>query len=627
MKNLILFALVLLFWSCEMQPIEELAIEPETVEQIQGPYQVTPVGKNTILSLGKKLEKRIGFNVIESAQMSQLSDFTFDLEASQLTTDTLKRRTYTVPFLEKGDKYSTFNLVMVADSVDNVLDQYVLQYEFDSSQYLTFEQTKDFLESGVMIKRFPFSSFFNDSNPGFLERCDVIFDSNGDPVTCDEVEIISGPGYGGGGSGGGGTTWITPGGADGGGSGGSSLSCSWTVSWSPCSCLGHTTTCGCKDTNRYPVVTIICNDSQMRKSFPQIASSMTCMDCSVSDFGSPAFTLTRDATQIDNLLTDFNLTDLHMAYLSLNPAFSKEFRSLLQSESNLDQKAAMITLSAQMEGVIGSKMTRNFGLAINNMVTADLSDPAILHLFSTYFSARAAFLKLSNPQKYLINPNGNPRDPNNINKLALYYDTFKEAIHWSLDLAGLIPFLGEPADLLNAGLYFLEGDAVNATISAASAIPLYGIIASGSRMGWKVIAATTDIQSKRILKWVVNDKGIISFGFRSDLAKNFPTMNTATHQAHHVIPWSTRIQEHPVVQKAADWGFHMNESLNGIPVIKEINSPNHNIYNNYIEQKLNLIQKDFPENKWHEELIKLVNKAKAAIAANPNTHLDQIRFR
>lgn len=151
-----------------MQTIEELGQEPETSDQLNGPYHVSQVSKDKILSLGKRLEKRIGFNVIESAQMRQLSDFTFDLEASQLTTDTLKRRTYTVPFLEKGDKYSTFNLIMVADSVDNVLDQYVFQYEFDSIQYQTFEQTKDFLKSGVMIKRFPFSSFFNDSNPGFL---------------------------------------------------------------------------------------------------------------------------------------------------------------------------------------------------------------------------------------------------------------------------------------------------------------------------------------------------------------------------------------------------------------------------------------------------------------------------
>lgn len=216
MRNLIFFAFILLFWSCEMQILEELAKEPETIQQIHGAYQVTSVSKSTIQSLGKRLEKKTGFNVIESAQMRQFSDFTFDLEASQLTTDTLKRRTYTVPFLEKGDKYSTFNLIMVADSVDNVLEQYVLQYEFDSVQYQAFEQTQDLLASGVTIKRFPFSSFFNDSNPGFLERCDGIFDSNGDPVTCDEVTLNYGSGYGGGGSGGN-TVWITPGGSSSGG--------------------------------------------------------------------------------------------------------------------------------------------------------------------------------------------------------------------------------------------------------------------------------------------------------------------------------------------------------------------------------------------------------------------------
>jgi hypothetical protein len=259
-------------------------------------------------------------------------------------------------------------------------------------------------------------------------------------------------------------------------------------------------------------------------------------------------------------------------------------------------------------------------------VAADLSNPAIGHLFSTYFSARAAFLKLSNPQKYYKNPNGNLNDPNNINRWDLYYDTSKEAIHWGLDLLGFVPFLGEPADLLSAGLYILEGDGINATISAASAIPFYGIIASWSRMGWKVIGAASDLQSKKILRWVVNSEGIITFGYRSDLAKNFPTMNTLTHQAHHIMPWSDRIQRHPVVQKAAEWGFHMNESLNGIPVIKSRNQPNHNVYNNYIEQKLNLIQQNFPADKWHEELVKLTNKAKAAIEST-DVHLDLITFR
>lgn len=196
----------------------------------------------------------------------------------------------------------------------------------------------------------------------------------------------------------------------------------------------------------------------------------------------------------------------------------------------------------------------------------------------------------------------------------------------ALDIAGLFPVLGEPADLLNGVLYLIEGDGVNATISAASAIPFYGIIASGSRIGWKVIGTSQDIQSKRILRWVVNPDNFITFGYRSDLAKNFPTMNTLTHQAHHILPWSDIIQRHPVVQKAADLGFHTNESLNGIPVIKSRNQPNHDIYNKLIERKLNMIQNNFPQNQWHQELIKLVNEAKTAIQANPSKHLNEINF-
>ncbi|WP_075348957.1 AHH domain-containing protein [Algoriphagus marinus] len=92
--------------------------------------------------------------------------------------------------------------------------------------------------------------------------------------------------------------------------------------------------------------------------------------------------------------------------------------------------------------------------------------------------------------------------------------------------------------------------------------------------------------------------------------------------------WILKYQptNNPVVQKAAEWGFHMNESLNGIPVIKSRNQPNHNVYNNYIEQKLNFIQKNSPADKWHKELVILINKAKAAIEST-DVHLDLITFR
>lgn len=49
-----------------------------------------------------------------------------------------------------------------------------------------------------------------------------------------------------------------------------------------------------------------------------------------------------------------------------------------------------------------------------------------------------------------------------------------ETVHGTLDAAGMIPGFGEIADLSNAALYTLEGDGLNATLSAASAIPIGG---------------------------------------------------------------------------------------------------------------------------------------------------------
>jgi hypothetical protein len=626
-----------------LQTFEEVPTA-EISEQVQGPFQVQSATKNLLNSLGKKMGKRTGFNVIESAQQRALSDFTFDLDASLLTTDTLKRRTYTVPFLEKGDKYSTFNLVLVADSIDNVLDQYVLQYEFDSIQYQTFEETKDFLVGGVTIKRFPFSSFFNDSNPGFLERCDEVFDANGDPVTCDQVPIDygSGGGSGGGGGGGsGGTAWITPGGStsgDGGSTGSGSgssggyggTSCSWGVVR-----LAVPNYSGdyCQGSNYIDIIIISCGADPYSRKNNAAEGLMTCMDCSVSDFGSPAFTLTRDATTIDNLLLDYNLSDWHMAYLSNvnNTEFSSEFRSFLQSQANLDQKAAFITLTAQMEGVLTGQMTQNFGRAIDDLVAADLSNPAIGHLFSTYFSARAAFLKLSNPQKYYKNPNGNLNDPNNINRWDLYYDTSKEAIHWGLDLLGFVPFLGEPADLINGILYTIEGDGVNAALSTASAIPFLGWVTSGSKMGMKVIGSASDLNSRKVLRWFLDKDQIIKFGDSNQL-RGILGLTDPTKQAHHIIPWANLVQNNPVVQKAAKSGeaFHLNEALNGVPVDTWRNQPNHEIYNNRIKALLDNFNISYPNaspDDAYNFLNSLITRIRTEIINNPEKHLNEIVFR
>ncbi len=56
------------------------------------------------------------------------------------------------------------------------------------------------------------------------------------------------------------------------------------------------------------------------------------------------------------------------------------------------------------------------------------------------------------------------------------------AVHTVLDVAGFIPGLGAIPDLINAGLYAVEGDMQNAALSGVAAVPLFGDGAKGATM-------------------------------------------------------------------------------------------------------------------------------------------------
>ncbi|MDM4719572.1 SpvB/TcaC N-terminal domain-containing protein [Micromonospora sp. WMMA1363] len=61
--------------------------------------------------------------------------------------------------------------------------------------------------------------------------------------------------------------------------------------------------------------------------------------------------------------------------------------------------------------------------------------------------------------------------------------------HTTLDVVGMVPIVGEPADLANAGWYALEGDYVNASLSAAAAIPAAGYAANAVKYGNRALDA------------------------------------------------------------------------------------------------------------------------------------------
>lgn len=66
-----------------------------------------------------------------------------------------------------------------------------------------------------------------------------------------------------------------------------------------------------------------------------------------------------------------------------------------------------------------------------------------------------------------------------------FFTSLSDTIHTGLDVAGMVPAIGELADLTNAGIYALEGDALNAGISLAACIPIGGQVATGARLATK----------------------------------------------------------------------------------------------------------------------------------------------
>lgn len=73
---------------------------------------------------------------------------------------------------------------------------------------------------------------------------------------------------------------------------------------------------------------------------------------------------------------------------------------------------------------------------------------------------------------------------------------YLDAFQTTLDLAGLIPGVGEIADGANAGIYALRGDTLNAGLSALAAIPFAGWAATGGKFinkGAKAIDAIDDV--------------------------------------------------------------------------------------------------------------------------------------
>jgi RHS repeat-associated protein len=110
---------------------------------------------------------------------------------------------------------------------------------------------------------------------------------------------------------------------------------------------------------------------------------------------------------------------------------------------------------------------------------------------------------------------------------------FLDGLQLALDVGGMIPGLGEPLDLVNAGISALRGDYIGAALSMAAAVPLAGELAGAAK-----IARRTHTADQVALKELVDE------------ATNIGRKPLSVDDANTVLDWAHEVQ-YPGVRAGA----------------------------------------------------------------------------
>ncbi len=317
-------------------------------------------------------------------------------------------------------------------------------------------------------------------------------------------------------------------------------------------------------------------------------------------------------TTVQNLEFHLGLNSVKVAWLDQNPSKADDLLLWLAMDNySPEAKAATnMTIEALSRNILQGPYDNSHYNFIKSYIPNSAAHPNIDPIFWMYFSAECAILKAENPTW---------------SDWKVYWEASKEIIHLSLDVIGLVPVIGEVADLANGIIYTIQGDGVNATLSFAATIPIAGWAATATKFAKKTIIALNG--TSRTLKWYKEASGLISFGNRGLLRKVLGLAVRDLRVAHHIIPWEHGVKD--IVQKAAGHDFHLNEILNGIPLTTIQHNGSHALYNQKIGTKLDNLWNTFGQSGMSvetaaAEVRNLANQIRNWIVSHPNESINNI---
>ena len=326
------------------------------------------------------------------------------------------------------------------------------------------------------------------------------------------------------------------------------------------------------------------------------------------------------AQSVSKLAQRLTLTTGQQNWLINTPSFAEEFVATLNAEETMTPEvitAAMISLELTRQGLTDAP-NDPAAAAVVEQYSPNPSMIPVLSLmarYATYIKSSMAMLKISHPDWGWA---------------RLFYEANKEAALVTLDIIGLIPVVGEIADITSGIIYSFDGNGTMAALSYASAIPIVGWWTEGAKMAHRIIVTAG---GKTALKWIRLTNNVVSFGDRRQLRRVLGVTSSSMH-AHHIIPWE--FASHEIVQSAAKTSstntFHMNELLNGIALDKTVHVEvfAHPVYNSKVFAELERIKGNYGSNLTplvaRQELETLIGKIRNWIQQNPSVSIENITF-